>query len=116
MFLARLGGDHQLENFVFVCCDLLIGKLDLVQQRLVLLVGLHVERLVAVLGNLPAQIGDCSFMLPPCSFVGFYSGARLFKPSFRSRQFLFDESNALGELRDFSLQALDFAVGSLQRD
>src|SRR5580700_7719695 len=47
--VARIGVDHHLENFVFVGGDFLFGELDLVQQRLVLVVGFYVKGLVAIL-------------------------------------------------------------------
>ena len=84
------------------------------QQRLVLLVGLHVERLIAIFGNLPTQISDRGFILPPRSFVGFDRRARLFKACFGASQFFFDYGDALGEFGDFQLQALDFPVSTLQ--
>ena len=43
------GVDHELKNLVFSGTDFLLGELDFMHQRLVLLVGLHVEGLVAVL-------------------------------------------------------------------
>ena len=35
--------DHQLQNFVFVSADILLGKLNFVHQRLILIVGFYFE-------------------------------------------------------------------------
>src|ERR1700680_3432183 len=61
--VARVGIDHQLENLVFVGGNFLFGELDLVEQRLVLVVGFYVERLVAIFGNFAAHVGDGGFVL-----------------------------------------------------
>ena len=45
------GIQHGLQNAIFRGADILLGKLDLVHQRLVLFVGLHFQRLVTVLGD-----------------------------------------------------------------
>ena len=80
-FVARVSVDHQLENLVFVRGDFLFGELDLVQQGLVLVVGLYVERLVAILGNLSAEIVDGGVVLAAGGFVGFDRGLSFFQLS-----------------------------------
>src|ERR1700730_17171982 len=72
--VARVGIDHQLENLVFVGGNFLFRELDFVEQRLVLVVGLDVQRLVAVFGNLTPQVGNGGFVLAAGGFVGLDRG------------------------------------------
>src|ERR1035438_8175648 len=51
-FFARVGSDHDFQDLVFQLADFRLGKLDLVIQRPVLVVGLHLQRLVAVPADL----------------------------------------------------------------
>ena len=113
-FVARVGIHHQLENLVFGGGDLFFRKLNLVQQRLVLLVGFYVERLVAVFGNLAAEIGDCGFVFAAGSFVGFDGGLSFFQLQLGVGQLVFDGGDAFGEFGDFILQAANFLIRFLQ--
>ncbi|MGA9385096.1 MAG: hypothetical protein WBV63_08750 [Candidatus Sulfotelmatobacter sp.] len=105
---------HQLKNLVLSRGDFLLGKLDFVQQRLVLLVGFYVERLVAVLGDLAAKVRNCGVVFAPGGFVGFYRALGLFQLSFGVCQLVLDGSDTVGEFGDFILQAPDFLVRFLQ--
>ena len=112
--VARVRIHHQLQNLVFGGGNFFFRKLDLVQQRLVLVVGFYVERLVAVLGNLAAQVGDGSVVFAAGGFVGLDGGLSFFQLSFGVGQLVFDGGDALGEFGDFILQAADFLIRFLQ--
>ena len=113
-FVARVRIHHQLKDLVFGGGDLFFRKLNLVQQRLVLFVGFYVERLVAVLGNLAAKVGDCSFVFAARGFVGFDGGLGFFQLGLGVGQLVFDGGDAFGKFGDFILQAADFLVRFLQ--
>ena len=113
-FVARVGVDHQLENLVFVGGDLFFGELDFVQQSFVLFVGLYVEGLVAVLGNLAAEFGDGSVVLAAGGFVGLDGGLGFFELGFDAGQLLLDHGDALGKFGDLVLQTADFLVRILK--
>src|SRR5205807_5586287 len=68
--VAGVGIDHQFEDLVLVGRDFLFGELDLVQQGFVLLVGFYVERLVAVLGDFAAELGNVGVVLAAGGFIG----------------------------------------------
>src|ERR1700686_4491389 len=112
--VPRVGVDHQLENLVFVGGNFFLGELDLVQKCLVLIVGLDVERLVAIFGNFAAQIGDGGFVLPAGGFVGLDRSLSFFQLRLGACQFLLDHGNPLGKFGDFVLQTADFLVCILQ--
>src|SRR2546429_2461256 len=84
IFLASFGADHQLQNLVFIGADVTLGELNLVQQRLILLVGFYFERLVAILGDFPLQVLDGNFVLASGGFVRFDAGFVRFRPGFGS--------------------------------
>ena len=88
VFFARVDVDHHLEDAVFVDADLLLGKLDLVQQRFVLFVGFYVERLVAILGDFALQVFDGGFELLAVGLVALGGGPHLFEVGFGSGQLL----------------------------
>src|SRR5581483_4816596 len=111
---ARLRVDHQLENLVFIRPNFLLGELDFVQQRFVLLVRLHIKRLVAIFRNFSSQVVDRALILSLVGVVGFDRRTGLFELSLGSSQFFFDYGYALGKFGDFRLQPLDFAVGALE--
>src|SRR5580700_10447429 len=102
--VARVSIDHQTQDLVFGGGDLGFGKLNLVQQRLVLLVGFYVERLVAVFGNLAAGVGNRSFILAARRFVGFDGGLCFVQSGLGASQLVLNHSDAFGEFGDFILQ------------
>ncbi len=112
--VARVGVDHHLENLVFVGGNFFFGKLDLVEESLVLVVGLDVEGLIAVLGDFATEVVDCGVVLAAGGFVGLDGGLGLFELRFRACQFLLDDGDALGKFGDLVLQTADFLVGVLQ--
>src|SRR6266436_8806936 len=112
--VARIRIQHQLKNLVFGGGDFLFRKLDLVQQRFVLFVGFYVEGLVAVLGNLAAQVGDRSIVLAAGGFIGLDRGLGLFQSSLGVGQLMFNGGDAFREFGNLLLQAADFLVRILQ--
>ena len=112
--VADLGVDHQFQNFVFGGGNFFFRKLDFVQQGFILVVGLYVERLVAILRDLSAQVGDGSVVFAAGGFVGLDGGLSVLQLSFGARQLLFDHGYALGEFGNFILQAADFFIRILQ--
>ena len=113
-FVARVGVDHHLENLVFVAGNFLFSELDLVQKRFVLVVGLDVERLIAIFGDFAAEVGDCGVVLAAGGFVGLDGGLRLFQLRFGACQLLLDDGNTLGKFGDLILQTADFFIRVLQ--
>src|SRR5437588_5870645 len=113
-FFTGVGVEHQLKNLVFIACDFLLGELDFVQQSLVLFVGFDGERLVAVLGNLAAKVGDCGVVFAAGGFVCLCVGLGSIQLSLGAGQFQFNGSNAFGEFGNLVLEAADFLVRFLQ--
>ena len=79
-----------------------------------MLVGLDLERLVAVLGDFAAQLGDGCVVLAAGSFVGFDCGLSFLQLRLSACKFLLDDGNPPGEFGDLILQTTDFLVGVLQ--
>ena len=104
---------HQLENFVFIAADILLGKLDLVHQGLVLVVSFDLKRLVAVLGDFALQVLDSGFEFAASRFIGLDGGTGLLEVGPGTGQFFFNFGDALREFSNFGLKAGDFAVGLL---
>ena len=84
------------------------------QQRPVLFVRFYVERLVAILGNFGAQLGDAGLVLATRGFIGFKGGLRFVELGFRSGESRLDRGYSSGELGDFVLQTADFLIHVLQ--
>ena len=115
-FLTGLGIDHQFQNLVFVGANILFRELNLVHQRFVLLVGLHFERLVAVLGDLLLPVLDGALEGAPGRFVGLYSCLGFLQHGLGSRQPLLNRSHPLGKGGNFLFKTKNLAVGALQFD
>ena len=71
------------------------------QQGFVLLVGLYIKGLIAVFGNLAAQVGNRALVLLLGSIIGLGGCLGLFQSGFGAGQLRFDYGNALGELCNF---------------
>src|SRR6185312_2809045 len=114
IFFAGLGIDHQFQNFVLVAANFLLGKLDFLQKRAVLIIGLYGQRLVAIFGDFLLQVGDGRVVLAAGGFVSLDGFLALGQLGFCSGEFFFDNSDFFRQGGYFFLQPLDFLVGNLQ--
>src|SRR5579863_223806 len=112
--VAGIGIDHEFEDFVLGGRDFFLSKLNLAEQRLVLFVGFHIERLVAILRDLAAQIGNRAVVLAAGGLVGLDGGLGFFELGFGSGEFLLDHRDPFRQFGDLVLQAADFLVRILQ--
>jgi len=112
--VAGIGVDHQLKDLVFVRSDFLFGELDFMQESFVLLIGLYVEGLVAILGDLSPQVADVGFVLAAGGLVGFDGSLCFLELGFGTCESLLDDGHALGEFGNLILQAANFPVDILQ--
>ena len=113
-FFACLDVDHHLQDAVLVEANLLLRKLDLVQNGFVLFVGFYVERLVAILGNLALQVFYVGFELLAVGFVALGRGSRLFQVRLGPSQLLLDHRHAFRQRGDFVPQSADLFIRRLQ--
>jgi hypothetical protein len=114
--LVFLDVQHAFQDLVLDDADFLLGKADLMHQGLVLIVGLDLERLVAVLGNLLLQRLNINFQLAAVGLVSLDSGPGALDLRLGIGQLGFDFAYTAGQGGDFVLQALNLPVGLLELD
>src|SRR4051812_17112002 len=112
-FFLRFGAFHQLEDLVFGGADILLGEGDLMHQRFVLLVGLDVERLRFVLGDLFLMRLDVGLEISAGGLVALNGVFGVFDCGFGSGQLGLDLGDALGKGRNLLSQTGDLGVNIL---
>ena len=92
------------------CADFFLDELDLVLERLILLVGFGPQHLIAELGDLLLVQLDVAFQPLAVLLVGGESGFVGFQfPQVRF-QSLLDHGDVLGQLGDFFFERSDFLI------
>ena len=92
------------------------GKLDLLHQRFVFLVGLDVERLVAVLADLQLLVLDVGLVLSARGLVRLGSGQHGLDLCLAAGKLGFDLGDVLRQGGDFRPQRGDLRINLLQLD
>ena len=113
-FLARIGGNHDVQDFVFQLADFRLGLLDLAEQRLVLLVGLDGERLVAIFADLLLLVLDVGLVLAAGTLVRLHRRLDGLDASFRRRELGLDLSHLGGKRSHLRLQCGNADIDLLQ--
>ena len=84
------------------------------QQRLVLLIGLYVQRLIPIFRDLSAQVADRGLVFALGCVVRLGRCLCLFQLGFGPGELLLNGGDTFGKLRDFVLQPADFLIHLLQ--
>ena len=116
VIFAGVGGDHDLQDLVFQLARLRLRKLDLVHQRLVLLVGLDVQRLVAILADFLLLVLNVGFVLAAGGFVGLHGGLRGFDLGLGAGKLGLDCPTCLGSAAISACQRGNPGIDLLQVD
>ena len=104
------GFRHQLQDPVLGLANLFLDELDLVLERLVLLVGLGSQHLIAELGDLLLVHLDLAFQPLAILLVGGESGFVGFQfPDVRFESFL-DHGDVFGQRGHFFFERGDFLI------
>src|SRR3972149_3621693 len=96
---------HLLEDLVLAAPDLPLHRLDLVEHRRVLLVGLHLHELAPVLRALDLEILHHRLVLAAALLRGFERGADILETAAVARQAGFELLAETGNLAKLGLRA-----------